>query len=417
MSSNDSSSVVMQGLKDFQRRTVDHVFSRMFDAHAPSRRFLVADEVGLGKTLVAKGLIARTIAHLQSIGSKRVDVIYVCSNADIALQNVDRLMQPGQPAFCGATRLTLLPLMTGSLSEHPVNFISFTPGTTFSQTNRTGRKEERQLIYQMLRYVPGIDQRGLRNAMKGAAGDSWDQFAERTLEFDLDIARAYCDRVADNANLMADICAVTSVYRDRRRHPTAEDEERCVAMTGRLRRTLAKTCLSALEPDLVILDEFQRFGELFDDPETNPAAELAHETDVQGCMKVLETQSAKQADFLLNVNKPTAHEKAEASLKVKEFNDKLKDSKKAAAKSLKQFQAVIEIEARKTLRKLARYPVFMYEAEHVGLTATGAQDDNELFPNPRVPKGIESTALEQFQAFLEDAKPFLAKAYIDEVSA
>jgi hypothetical protein len=276
MSSNDSSKVVMQGLKDFQRRTVDHVFARMFDPHAPARRFLVADEVGLGKTLVAKGLIARTIAHLQSTGSKRVDVIYVCSNADIALQNVDRLMQPDQPAFCGATRLTLLPLMTGSLNEHPVNFISFTPGTTF-QTNRTGRKEERQLIYQMLRYVHRIDRRGLRNAMKGAAGDGWDQFAERPLEFDADIAASYCARVAEDEALMVDIGAVMSVYRDRRHHPTAADEERCVAMTGRLRRLLAKTCLSALEPDLVILDEFQRFGELFDDPETNPAAELAHE--------------------------------------------------------------------------------------------------------------------------------------------
>jgi hypothetical protein len=277
MSASDSSTVVMQSLKDFQRCTVDHVFSRMFESHVPARRFLVADEVGLGKTLVAKGLIARTIAHLQSTGHKRVDVIYVCSNADIAVQNVDRLMQPDQSAFCGATRLTLLPLMTSSLSEHPVNFISFTPGTTFSQTNRTGRKEERQLIYQMLRDVDGIDQRGLRNAMKGAAGDRWDQFAEVSLEFDLDIAEMYRARVAEDVAVLADIAAVTSVYRDRRRRPTPADEERCLAMTGLLRRLLAKTCLSALEPDLVILDEFQRFGELFDDPETNPAAELANE--------------------------------------------------------------------------------------------------------------------------------------------
>ena len=60
-----------------------------------TRRFLVADEVGLGKTLVARGVIARTIDHLWNEVSRdkerRIDVIYICSNADIARQNIDRL--------------------------------------------------------------------------------------------------------------------------------------------------------------------------------------------------------------------------------------------------------------------------------------------------------------------------------------
>lgn len=276
MSTRTSSELVMQGLKDFQRRTVDFVFSRMFDAEMPTRRFLVADEVGLGKTLVAKGLIARTIEHLQKAGNQRVDVVYVCSNADIAAQNVARLMQPGQPAFAGATRLTLLPLMTSRLREHSVNFISFTPGTTFNQNNRTGRKEERRLIYQMLKGVDGIHERGLRNAMQGAARDGWEVFADAPLEFDADIAMAYCKRVRGDTTLMASIQAITSVYGDGRRRRTSEDEERSLVLMGVLRRTLAKTCLDTLEPGLVILDEFQRFGELFEDPEKNASAELAH---------------------------------------------------------------------------------------------------------------------------------------------
>lgn len=276
MTKNNSSQAVMLGLKDFQRRTVNFAFSRMFAAQQPAQRFLVADEVGLGKTLVAKGLIAKTIERLQQEGKERIDVIYVCSNADIAVQNVARLMQPGQAAFSGATRLTLLPLMTGSLKEHPVNFISFTPGTTFSQNNRTGRKEERKLIYQMLKAVDGIDPRGLRNAMRGGAGDTWYDTADEALDFDADIARMYCETVSQDEALMAAIDVVASVYRDRRHRITDEDEERCLALTGALRRALAKTCLAALQPDLVILDEFQRFGELFDDPEENPSAELAH---------------------------------------------------------------------------------------------------------------------------------------------
>ena len=40
-------------LKDFQLRTVDHVFDRLYGGDGTGR-FLVADEVGLGKTLVAR---------------------------------------------------------------------------------------------------------------------------------------------------------------------------------------------------------------------------------------------------------------------------------------------------------------------------------------------------------------------------
>lgn len=272
-----SSTAVMQGLKDFQRRTVDYAFHRMFDADQPARRFLVADEVGLGKTLVAKGLIARTIERLQQEGRKRIDVIYVCSNGDIAEQNVARLMQPGQPAFCRATRLTLLPLMTGDLTEHPVNFISFTPKTTFGKTHRTGRKEERQLIYQMLDGVDRINRKGLRKALKAGAGDRWYDTADEPLEFDLDIAREYRKRVGKDKALMADLEAVTALYGDGRRRIDDEAEENCLELIGNLRQALARTCLDALEPDLVILDEFQRFGELFDDPDENPEAELAHQ--------------------------------------------------------------------------------------------------------------------------------------------
>jgi RecG-like helicase len=57
-------SPVLAGLKDFQRRTVDYVFERLYGQN-PTSRFLIADEVGLGKTLVARGIIARTIEHLQ----------------------------------------------------------------------------------------------------------------------------------------------------------------------------------------------------------------------------------------------------------------------------------------------------------------------------------------------------------------
>ena len=59
----------LSGLKDFQRRTVDYVFDRMYNQTDATRRFLVADEVGLGKTLVARGIVASRRAWNGSIFS------------------------------------------------------------------------------------------------------------------------------------------------------------------------------------------------------------------------------------------------------------------------------------------------------------------------------------------------------------
>ena len=50
---------VLGGLKGFQRQTAEYAFHRLFKCADSSRRFLIADEVGLGKTLVAAGVIAR----------------------------------------------------------------------------------------------------------------------------------------------------------------------------------------------------------------------------------------------------------------------------------------------------------------------------------------------------------------------
>src|SRR3954454_4029131 len=77
-------------LKDFQRATVEHVHRRLWEDDDAVKRFLVADEVGLGKTMVARGVIAKTIDHLWDTDT-RIDVVYISSNAQIARQNLNRL--------------------------------------------------------------------------------------------------------------------------------------------------------------------------------------------------------------------------------------------------------------------------------------------------------------------------------------
>ena len=60
----------------------------------------------------------------------------------------------------------------------------------------------------------------------------------------------------------------------------------------------------------------------------------------------------------------------------------------AAKKRLRELEAIIAQEARGLLKERFDYPIFMYEAEKVGISATGEADQNELYPNDRQPPGL-----------------------------
>lgn len=270
-----SAAPILAQLKDFQRAAVEHAYQRLYVDADTTRRFLIADEVGLGKTMIAKGLIAKVIESLQHT-VRRLDVIYVCSNADIATQNVARLNVSGEKAFAKATRLTLLPLEVHELEKQPLNFVSFTPGTTFDMGNRTGHKAERRLLYQMLTYRRHKRFcRGLQNLLQSPvrSHETWTAYTADWQKFDPAIARDFREAVWSEPDLAQEIHALAARYYDRRRTIPPDISERRLALLARLRKTLAKRCLNALQPDLIILDEFQRFRELMDPK--NPAAELA----------------------------------------------------------------------------------------------------------------------------------------------
>jgi type I restriction enzyme M protein len=48
----------------------------------------------------------------------------------------------------------------------------------------------------------------------------------------------------------------------------------------------------------------------------------------------------------------------------------------------------------------------MYKAEKVGISSTGEEDQNELYPNSNQPNGIEKTCLEWYREFLETPNTF-----------
>ena len=283
-------------LKDFQRRTVDYVFRRMWEDDQPAHRFLVADEVGLGKTLVARGIVAKTLEHLwDRVG--RIDIVYVCSNGSIARQNVRRLDVGGLPHAVLPTRLTLLPAHVQNLDSNKVNFISLTPGTSLNTTksNRGGIIDERLVLWQMLkrlshprgraaltwiqltevappttstarpiqplpRVVHSLNRDGLYRLLQcGVSDRHYRDHMQRNLpSVDTALTYAFLERLLDNRNLYDKLLSLCESFANggwaHGQYP----------MVGKLRNTLASVCIEALEPDLIILDEFQRFRDLLD---------------------------------------------------------------------------------------------------------------------------------------------------------
>lgn len=248
-------------LKDFQRRTVDHVTRRMLDEG--TRRFLVADEVGLGKTLVARGVIANAVARLQEDGVKRIDVVYVCSNQEIARQNLARLQLPGYAEGARLSRIGLMPLQMDRLVSAGVNFVSLTPGTSLDPKSRGGWSLERAILLQMLREP--WEFRVTKNVKEVFRLDAGWPTMRWHLEGMGALDATLCERFA---SVMVD-SPLRAQFRDlvdsiaRRGLREAERELR-LKLIGALRRELSRICVAALEPDVVILDEFQRFAHLLD---------------------------------------------------------------------------------------------------------------------------------------------------------
>lgn len=276
-------------LKAFQRRTVDYVFDRFYDEKNPAFQFLVADEVGLGKTLVARGVIARAMEHLWD-KTERIDILYICSNQAIASQNLNRLNVLGRQALALPTRMTLVPLqMRGerALSANKVNFLSLTPGTTFDLKSAVGVVDERALLFHLLRPMSSLP-RGLQNLLQVGVGaerwDSWIKFHSMLEGIDEALIERFRNSVrADNALVNALNEAVELFHRRRDHYPPGMTGPRN-ALIARLRGKLSHACVDALQPDLIIMDEFQRFPELLhgDQDAAHLARELFGYRDAQG---------------------------------------------------------------------------------------------------------------------------------------
>lgn len=263
---------VLSHLKDFQRATVDYVTHKLYGPE-DVRRFLVADEVGLGKTMVARGIVAESINHLWDT-KERIDVIYVCSNQQIAVQNLNRLNPLPDAPHTLASRITLLPLHLRDIADRKVNLVAFTPGTSLDPGNRSGSSRERALLHHLLRATWGewvVRRDGAWELMRGGAGlDSYrtqfDAISIRTI--DPKILATFKERVLKAPDLKEEFQRLSDGRSWGGGRPPGPLRNR---LMGALRGILAKASIEALDPDLVILDEFQRFTDLLN-PETEAGA-------------------------------------------------------------------------------------------------------------------------------------------------
>lgn len=272
--SSSSTELVLGRLKDFQRRTAEYVHRRFYLDPSTTDRFLVADEVGLGKTLVARGIIALAIDYLKQ-REDRIDIVYICSNASIASQNVHRLNVSGVQEFIRPTRLTLLPTQITGIRENPVNYVSLTPGTSFDLKSREGRAEERALIHRLLKGKLGVSPAGLRRLLQCRVSDeSWRWWINdwKPDKLDKELSIKFVNNVIEDQEFHQRIAAFCSL--SRRRIPWNHPER--LKLVSELRFRLAEISVDELEPDLIILDEFQRFKNLLDpnSPESRLAQKL-----------------------------------------------------------------------------------------------------------------------------------------------
>lgn len=253
--------------RPFQEATVAAVVAAL--TGRGSRRFLVADEVGLGKTTVAR----EVVRQLSRNGSREFTVYYITSNARVSDQNASRLVdflddrRARLRALAKVDRLSMIPLDQRPGDKEPpspLRLYSLSPQTSFPAENGRpipGAAVERAFLGLLLeRAVPGVLERLPDRFIQQRATVSWDGACRTAQRLMTGVDR----------NLVASYrTALKTRFNPEAKRPSLRDRIAAAARTKPeartltvLRRLLAEACLEATPPDLIIFDEFQRFREL-----------------------------------------------------------------------------------------------------------------------------------------------------------
>lgn len=272
-------------LKDFQEATVEYVFQRFTDLENQCNRFLVADEVGLGKTLIARGIIKKFYDYFKNKGKSQLNVIYICSNQSIASQNINRLniekqkgLAPTQIHRINDLAITQVEAVKSSFLQ----IIALSPNTSFNISRGGGIVKERAILYHILckHQVFSYYNEKLRKIFRLDVSDvnwNWwlrENFIKASLrdEIILKFNTAFGPGNALYDQLLTACIGQFNI----------SEQYSYRIVIGGLRKLLASVCVEYLKPDLIIMDEFQRFKYLID---------LDEESDVKLITESLFTNS------------------------------------------------------------------------------------------------------------------------------
>jgi type I restriction enzyme M protein len=120
-----------------------------------------------------------------------------------------------------------------------------------------------------------------------------------------------------------------------------------------------------------------------------------------------------EAKYAEEIAKETARLQSEVdAAKAARDSQRRKEAQKAIGGYLAAMKVKKAREARQLLKERFAYPIFLYDAERVGITATGDDDQNELcrYPKDNLPPGISLSCLEHYERFRSDPNPYLLEA-------
>lgn len=326
---------IMDGLKDFQRETVKriaHLYRNKIN------RVLVSDEVGLGKTLIARGTIAKFAQLRKEEGDDLVKVVYVCSNSAIAEQNLNKLKITDELTTDGISdsRLSMQHLkiaMQESDTEVKKNYIQLiplTPHTSFHISNSEGTVNERALMYAVLRRISSLTPylNKLEELMICYAKKAWKDWCKNWYEQQV----VECDSKS-GGKYLSEICTALerelglkqasgfTLYEELLQYFNGTYAGSKTSIIVKLRTVFAKISIDKLKPDLVIMDEFQRFKDLLTANSESETGMLANKffSDSETRMLLLSATPYKMYSTLDEIEEENADEHYEEFLGVLKF--------------------------------------------------------------------------------------------------
>ena len=269
--------------KDFQEATAARIVDLFRRGH---NRVLLADEVGLGKTIVAKTIVEKTGVWRKEINDPDYVVVYICSNAGIANQNCSKLgIAKENRVSISEGRLSMQHLMLAETeSRTNVRLLPMTPATSFQVKSGAGTAHERALAYLIMDYsgICGSYSKELSFLMRTyfiEKPDSWQWYLkyQKGRIDKLSEKKDYLKRMKDELqNYMTQelVVEIKAVCRKIRRHwddlcnsarlDSIMSWQEQKELVNKIRYCFAEISLGMLNPDLVIMDEFQRFKDLIE---------------------------------------------------------------------------------------------------------------------------------------------------------